>query len=555
MKALSLSVSRIAAWAAVCLALPAAAEWSYDPSAQTLTQGSVVLANVTANGAKLTIGNNKSNATAVALDFSTGVAGGYEIASIAASAFDGNKNVTSLVLPDTLTSVGQSAFISCSNIGGTLVLPDSLTSVGNHPFYGLGIRELRMGSGLSRVNNWMFYNCSKLTNVVWNAAVRGVNERGFFGCKTLKTFTGPGTDGGFPTNLTSVGWGAFYTDGYESSLTGLDLRLPALTSMNAQAFRTAGIRSVDIGGGVTSIGTDTFRVCLKLESAVFNEGTKNVGDGCFGWCTSITNVVFPDTLVTLGNGARRRSSRSAPSSAPTGAPVRCTSGGAAFPIPSSSISRPPPATTGACSAGRRRPSTTSAGRTGRHGRPSPRRSPRTTRPTTRFRSRPKRKRSASAHGARPATSRSCGSTFRPPSSSSSARGNEWAARRQAAHLLGLRTPEQVSRDPLRGHLFENLVVSDFVKEAFNRDDADGLFFFRTSDGLEIDLVRDRPGGLQPIEIKSSQTWSDSLAEGLTSFRKLVPDCIDPVLVYAGRTLPGASPARVVNFLDAAADVR
>ena len=300
MKALSLPVSRIAAWAAVCLALPAAAEWSYDPSAQTLTQGSVVLANVTANGAKLTIGNNKSNATAVALDFSTGVAGGYEIASIAASAFDGNKNITSLVLPDTLTSVGQSAFISCSNIGGTLVLPDSLTSVGNHPFYGLGIRELRMGSGLSRVNNWMFYNCSKLTNVVWNAAVRGVNERGFFGCKTLKTFTGPGTDGGFPTNLTSVGWGAFYTDGYESSLTGLDLRLPALTSMGDQAFRTAGIRSVDIGGGVTSIGTDTFRVCLKLESAVFNEGTKNVGDGCFGWCTSITNVVFPSTIVKVG---------------------------------------------------------------------------------------------------------------------------------------------------------------------------------------------------------------------------------------------------------------
>lgn len=125
----------------------------------------------------------------------------------------------------------------------------------------------------------------------------------------------------------------------------------------------------------------------------------------------------------------------------------------------------------------------------------------------------------------------------------------------AARLLGLRTPEQVSRDPLRGHLFENLVVSDFVKEAFNRDDADGLFFFRTSDGLEIDLVRDRPDGLQPIEIKSSQTWSGSLAEGLSSFRKLVPDCIDPVLVYAGRTLPGATPSRVVNFFDAAADVR
>ncbi len=300
MKEPSLPVSRIAAWAAVCLAIPAAAEWTYDPSAQTLAQGSVVLANVTANGAKLTIGNNKSNATAVALDFSTGVAGGYEIASIAASAFDGNKNVTSLVLPDTLTSVGQSAFISCSNIGGTLVIPDSLTSVGNHPFYGLGIRELRMGSGLSRIGNWMFYGCSKLTNVVWNAAIRGVNERGFFGCKTLKSFTGPGTEGGFPTNLTSVGWGAFYTDGYEASLTDIDVRLPSLTSMNAQVFRTAGIRSADIGGGATSIGDNAFRVCLKLESLVLNDGTKTLNDGMVGWCTSITNLVIPSTIVKVG---------------------------------------------------------------------------------------------------------------------------------------------------------------------------------------------------------------------------------------------------------------
>ena len=124
----------------------------------------------------------------------------------------------------------------------------------------------------------------------------------------------------------------------------------------------------------------------------------------------------------------------------------------------------------------------------------------------------------------------------------------------AARLLGLRTPEQVSRDPLRGHLFENLVVSDFVKESFNRDDADDLFFFRTSDGLEIDLVRDRPERLQPIEIKSSQTWSDSLAEGLSAFRKIFPDCIDPVLVYAGRNLPASSPSRAVNFLDAAAQI-
>ena len=88
MKTTALPGSRIAAPAALALSLvlPAAAEWTYDPSAQTLTQGTVVLQNVTASGTSLTIGDNKSNATAVELDLSTGVADGYAITAIAASA-------------------------------------------------------------------------------------------------------------------------------------------------------------------------------------------------------------------------------------------------------------------------------------------------------------------------------------------------------------------------------------------------------------------------------------------------------------------------------------
>ena len=122
----------------------------------------------------------------------------------------------------------------------------------------------------------------------------------------------------------------------------------------------------------------------------------------------------------------------------------------------------------------------------------------------------------------------------------------------AAHLLGLKTASQVSRDPLRGNLFENLVVSDFVKETFNRDGGDDeLFFFRTSDGLEIDLLRRRDDGIQPIEIKSSMTYSNSLISGLASYRKLFPDCTAPTLVYAGRTLGGTGPVRCVNYLDIA----
>ena len=120
----------------------------------------------------------------------------------------------------------------------------------------------------------------------------------------------------------------------------------------------------------------------------------------------------------------------------------------------------------------------------------------------------------------------------------------------AACLLGLKTEEQVSRDPLRGSLFENLVVGDVLKRQLNRDAEGDLYFFRTNDGLEVDLVRRTEDGLQPIEIKSSTTWSKSLANGLVKFMKLFPDAVRPTLLYGGRSLPAADgEVQACNFLE------
>lgn len=120
----------------------------------------------------------------------------------------------------------------------------------------------------------------------------------------------------------------------------------------------------------------------------------------------------------------------------------------------------------------------------------------------------------------------------------------------AACLLGLKTEEQVSRDPLRGSLFENLVVSNILKHNLNRDEEGELFFFRTNDGLEVDLLRRTQDGVQPIEIKSSTTWSKSLTDGLEKYKRLFPDAIRPTLVYGGKNIPSATnEIAAVNYLD------
>ena len=120
----------------------------------------------------------------------------------------------------------------------------------------------------------------------------------------------------------------------------------------------------------------------------------------------------------------------------------------------------------------------------------------------------------------------------------------------ASYLLGLRSAEQVAHDPLRGNLFENLVISEMMKHIKNADSDDELFFFRTSDGIEIDALLRTNDGCQPIEIKSAMTQSASLESGLRRFLALQPQSIAPTVIYAGRNMPAAKYGiEYRNFID------
>ena len=90
----------------------------------------------------------------------------------------------------------------------------------------------------------------------------------------------------------------------------------------------------------------------------------------------------------------------------------------------------------------------------------------------------------------------------------------------AAFLLGIHTKEHAFRDPLRGHLYENLVIADIVKGAFNKGIKPEIFFFRDSHGNEVDLLIKEKGTLTPVEIKSAGTFSADFIKGLERFQML-----------------------------------
>ena len=90
----------------------------------------------------------------------------------------------------------------------------------------------------------------------------------------------------------------------------------------------------------------------------------------------------------------------------------------------------------------------------------------------------------------------------------------------AAFLLGIHTKEHAFRDPLRGNLYENLVIADIIKGALNKGIRPEIFFFRDSHGNEVDLLIKEKGTLTPVEIKSAGTFSADFIKGLERFQML-----------------------------------
>ena len=103
-------------------------------------------------------------------------------------------------------------------------------------------------------------------------------------------------------------------------------------------------------------------------------------------------------------------------------------------------------------------------------------------------------------------------------------------------LLGIENAAQVARDPLLGHLFENLVVMDFAKNLYNQGKLANLYFYRDSNGLEVDLLFQQSRNLIPMEIKSSSTYKPELLKGLKRICGLSPLMSKAYLVYAGDPL-------------------
>ena len=118
-----------------------------------------------------------------------------------------------------------------------------------------------------------------------------------------------------------------------------------------------------------------------------------------------------------------------------------------------------------------------------------------------------------------------------------------------SYLLGIETPSQMNRDPLMGQLFENMIVMEALKAEYDNNIIDSLFFFRNSNGVEVDLIHKRPEGMNLFEVKSSMSISKDFLKGINYFRNKYSVASSNV-VYAGESCPEYLGSSFVNFHDA-----
>lgn len=117
----------------------------------------------------------------------------------------------------------------------------------------------------------------------------------------------------------------------------------------------------------------------------------------------------------------------------------------------------------------------------------------------------------------------------------------------ASYLLGIEHPEQIATHPLRGALFENMVVVEALKFGFNRGRSPSLSFFRDSQGLECDLLMETGHGTAAIEIKSGATITPDAFGALRQVGELIPNLSMKAVVHGGADRQSRSVGEAVPF--------
>ena len=215
------------------------------------------------------------------------------VASIGKEAFVGCNFLSCLVLPDCVTNIGNCAFGGCSSLSN-IVIPNSVTSIGDRTFLQCSsLSSVVIPDSVTSIGDRAFQDCSSLPNIVIPDSVTSIGEGAFSSCSSLSSVV-------IPNSVTSIGKEAFYGCSFLSGITIPD----SVTSIGEGAFGScSSLSCIVIPNSVTGIGTGAFFNCSSLSNIAIPDSVTSIGEGAFSSCTSLSDIVIPDSVASIGDCA------------------------------------------------------------------------------------------------------------------------------------------------------------------------------------------------------------------------------------------------------------
>ncbi|MCR5653550.1 MAG: leucine-rich repeat protein, partial [Ruminococcus sp.] len=216
------------------------------------------------------------------------------VTSIGACAFFKCSNLTSVKLSSNLTSIGDKAFYYCSELTD-IAIPDSVTSIGDNAFENCSAAtSLKLGKSLTNIGANAFCNCSGATDLIIPDGVTTIGDSAFSGCSGFTALI-------IPDSVTSVGNKAFQSC---TGLTSVDIP-DSVTSIGNYAFDSCTkLTNVDIPDSITSISNGVFRNCSGLTSVKLSKNLTSIGSYSF-YKTGINKIIIPDGVTSIDSYALR----------------------------------------------------------------------------------------------------------------------------------------------------------------------------------------------------------------------------------------------------------
>ena len=212
--------------------------------------------------------------------------------TIGRSSFEDCSGLTSVDLPEGLTTIGRYAFAKCAL--ASVDIPNSVTTIGEYAFYDCGkLTSVTLPQGIKEIATGTFRNCGELLSVEIPQSVTKLGGSAFFRCAKLQSVT-------IPQSVKSIG-----SDCFNGCSTLDGVQLPDdLTELGGAAFYAcSALSSIDIPTGITEIGSLAFGECSSLTSVVIPSNVTTVGASAFYRCTGLQQITLGSGILTVKDAA------------------------------------------------------------------------------------------------------------------------------------------------------------------------------------------------------------------------------------------------------------